>query len=164
VTALSVVALVGGILAVNGAVWAVLLVWMRRRAADQDARYGPLDETLADGTPTLEAKAWFGGTVVDGGRYFAAGHWLRGNGAARLTDAALVVRRHGVRRHVVVPRSAVTGIERTSSFAGRRVLREVVTVVHWEHGGGRFASGFVLGGDEETRGRFEEALRPPTTG
>jgi len=158
-TTVSIIVLVGVVLLINVVIWLVVISAIRRKAASQLERYGPIDPVLAKGQVISEAKsAHYMGTTVDGGRYYAPGYWARGNGSASLTEEALIFMRIGIAKPIVVPRAQVVSIERRKKFAGKHLFKPVVTVVCWQMKGGSFESGFVFGKDEETRAKWEAQI------
>jgi len=141
-------------------IWLIVIGAVRRKASSQTERYGSVDPGLANGQVISEFKSGhYLGTTVDGGRFYAPGYWARGNGSVSLTEEALIFKRIGVAKPIVVPRAQVVSIQRRKKFAGRHLFKPVVSVVIWKMKDGNFESGFVFGKDEETRTKWEGQLK-----
>ena len=158
---LRVVLLILAILAVNGAVWAIILPIIRGKGRKQVEQYGSVPTAFGREPAEHEGKGSYVGTLVDGRKYYAPGYWARGMGPVKLTGHALHMLRGAAASPVLILRDGIRKVERRSRFAGRGRLSDCITVIHWEMGGGRFETGIIFSGGEDDRREWERRLAAP---
>ena len=149
------------VLAVNGVMWAIIIPVIRAKGRRQIEKYGTVPAAFGREPTEHEGKGHYLGTLIDGGKYYAPGYWARGMGPVRLTAHALHMLRGAAAHPVLVLREGIRKVERRRRFAGRGRLSNCITVIHWEMGGGRFETGIIFAGGEDSRREWEHRLAKP---